>query len=376
MKGFLAVLLCIIPLLFSACVKRSDDPAMIPPVVPTETKAEEQDANNDAFIAVSVPLKTDFYYLDDGTELFSYSYQDMDFTYPNEVVADKVKLDFMNRVNITRSESENLFELAQNDYAQRDLWFPYFYRVNYNPTRIDRSILSLYGMQNSFSGGMHGNISCIAANYDLTSGDPLTLGSIMHGDAKKEDFIQLVIASLKESADDYYLYDDYEVAVHQRLCGDENLYEDFFFTDTGLNFFFSPYEIAPYASGIITVEIPYSDLNGLIYDGYFPPKQEAFEGTIKTGLFMETDMERFANMVEVVLPEGEQLYVIYTDSTAHDVKVSVLGDQIGIPDHTVFVAQKLTEQDALVLHVPIGQENNIFITYQSSGTLHRLALAE
>jgi hypothetical protein len=91
----------------------------------------------------------------------------------------------------------------------------------------------------------------------------------MHPDASKEDFITIILEKLSQIAEESDLFQGYEDGVRSRLGGDENLYEDFYFTSTGLCFYFAPYEIAPYASGIITVEIPYSELTGLIYDGYF-----------------------------------------------------------------------------------------------------------
>ena len=253
---------------------------------------------------------------------------------------------------------------------------PYFYQIIYSPTRIDHGVLSLYGIQNSYSGGMHGSKSCTAANYDLMTGDTLTLGSIMHMDADKEDFIERILKQLDVIAEEYYLYDDYEEGVRNRLDGDENLYEDFYFTTTGLNFFFSPYEIAPYSSGIITVEIPYSDLPGLIYDGYFPAERQLIEGSMRSGSFMDTDMEQFDNMAEVNLVAGEEIIVAYPEGSVEDIRITIPGNGMNMPDYTVFAAFEMSDKDAVVISLPEESMDGILISYYSGSNHETIPLAE
>lgn len=327
-------------------------------------------------LAVSVPAVTERYTDEDGRELFSYTAQHMQFIFPDAEVADKVILDFLNRVDVSRSDAEDILRAAQNDYTDTQAWFPYFYQIIYSPTRIDHGVLSLYGIQNSYSGGMHGSKSCTAANYDLMTGDTLTLGSIMHMDADKEDFIERILKQLDVIAEEYYLYDDYEEGVRNRLDGDENLYEDFYFTTTGLNFFFSPYEIAPYSSGIITVEIPYSDLPGLIYDGYFPAERQLIEGSMRSGSFMDTDMEQFDNMAEVNLVAGEEIIVAYPEGSVEDIRITIPGNGMNMPDYTVFAAFEMSDKDAVVISLPEESMDGILISYYSGSNHETIPLAE
>lgn len=378
MKRLMALLLCLALLVLPACAPKEEVSVTLPTTVPTQTTqpTEEVSQTITPLAAVTVPVTTEAFFLEDGTELFSYSYQHMNLIFPDTAVADKVTLEFLNRVDATHAESESILQMAQTAFAETEQWIPYFYRVIYNPTRIDHGVMSLFGIQNGYSGGMHGSMSCIAANYDMMTGDILTLGSIMHADAQKEDFIKIVLDKLEAMADDLYLYDDFEIAVRQRLGGDENLYEDFYFTNTGLDFFFSPYEIAPYASGIVTVEIPYSELPGLIYDGYFPPERQQVEGTVKSGLFMETDMEQFNNMAEIVLPDAEELYVVYPVGSVEDIRVTIAGDGMTYPDYTVFAALEMSDRDAVVLHLPSGQSDKVEITCQSAGEIQTINLSQ
>lgn len=367
-KCILLLLCCMIML--SGCSQYSDfTEATLQPMPETTPLSSEPEENNDLateLLAVSVPAISESYCLEDGTELLTVTTQYMQLIHPNEEVSDKVILDFINRVDTAQSDIESVLNAAQNDYEPDTGWYPYFCQTIYSPTRIDFGVLSLFGTQNNYSGGMHGGLSCIAANYDLATGDVLTLGSIMHMDASKDDFIEIILKKLESVAEDYYLFDDYHEGVRSRLNVDENLYEDFFFTTTGLSFFFSPYEIAPYASGVITVEIPYSELPGLIYDGYFPAEREQIQGDMLTESFSQIDMDQFNNMAEVTLAVGEEIIVVYPEGRVEDIRITVPGDGMRMPDYTVFAALEMADRDAVVINLPVEDIENITISYSAN----------
>ena len=377
MKKCLIIILCCVFLL-SACkeTQYTEIPLVTTPL-PTEAKptepastettiADMEPIADTELYAVSVPLVTETYHADDGTVLYSYAAQHMQLIIPDENTADRVVLDFLNRVDTFAQNAQNVLSAAQTDYDPNEIWYPYYYQIIYNPTRIDKGVLSLVGSQSSYS-GTHGVLSSVAVNYDLTTGDHLTLGSIMHMDAQKEDFIPLIIDKLNLVADEYYLYDDFESGVNLRLSGDENLYEDFYFTQTGLCFFFSPYEIAPYASGVINVEIPYSELTGLIYDGYFPSEREQVTGSMHSGDFMQTDMEQFDNMADVTLVTGEAIMVVYPEGTVEDIRIRMAGDGINLPEYTVFAAMKMSGRNAVILSLRQEDIAQTTVSYTSNG---------
>ena len=373
MKKLITISLCFL-ILLAGCADNTEITGTIPPIIPEEIISTTDVETMTALAAVTVPANTESYCLEDGAEIFSYTAQHMNLIFPNAAVADKVTLEFLNRVDATKSEADSILSVAQIEYGDTDNWFPYFYRVLYSPTRIDQGVLRLFGTQNSYNGSIHGGLSGISVSYDMATGDVLTLGSIMHQSATKDDFINLVCGKLKDIASVYYLFDDFEIGVHARLGGDENLYEDFYFTKTGLNFYFSPYEIAPYASGIITVEIPYEELAGLIYDGYFPDERETVRGNMKSATFMSTDMTQFNNMAEVMLSNGNELYVVYPEGTVEDVTITMPGDGMSIPDYTIFAASEMSDRDAIVLNVPAETIHDIVISYFSNGSTHTLPL--
>ena len=388
MMKIIAILLCFAVLLTGCGVQQESIEPVLPEgetianvqeVAPSETETEpepEEVMLPTELLAVSVPAVCDVFEADDGTEIFSYTSQHMQFIFPDASIAEKVILDFLNRVDSGRANAENLRNAALFDYQPEMSWTPYFYQTLYSPTRIDRGVLSLFGIQHSYSGGIHGNMNCIAANYDLTTGDVLTLGSIMHMDADKDAFIQIISNKLAEKQEEYQLYDDFQDGVLTRLNVDENLYEDFYFTPSGLCFFFSPYEIAPYSSGIITVEIPYSELPGLIYDGYFPEERQEIFGSMLSDSFSAMDMDQFNNMAELNLSNGGESIVVYPDGSVEDIRIDVCADGISRPKYTAFAAYQMSNQDAIVIHTSEDLMNSITISYFSGSTTITTSLLE
>lgn len=376
MKKFLVLILCCL-LIFSGC--STEQQATIPtetlPLPTTVVTPSEPISEETVLYAVSVPAATQAYKHEDGTELFSYTTQHMQLILPNEDVADNIVLDFLNRIDATTQNAQNILTAAQFDYDPNYDWFPYFYQIIYSPTRIDHGVLSLFGSQNSYNGGMHGSVSCIAANYDLMTGDPLTLGSIMHMDATKEEFIARIIDKLSGLKDTYYLFDDFKDGVYARFSGDENLYEDFYFTQTGLCFFFSPYEIAPYASGVISVEIPYSELTGLIYDGYFPAEREQISGSMQSCDFMQLDMERFNNMAEVTLVTGEEIKVVYPEGNVEDIRIHVSEDGGYHPEYVIFAAYEMSDKNAVVISLSEEDIAKMTVSYTANSNAKSFPLA-
>lgn len=376
MKKILLILLC--TLILTGCTSEQREEPTRPPVqVITESEIETSPDNGDtALISVSVPATLDSYYLEDGTLLFSYIGQHMQMIHPNEELSDRIILDFLNRVDAGIPYAETAYMDAQTDYEFRSDWYPYFHHVLYSPTRIDEDVLSLSGIQNYYTGGMHGNLSVVAANYDMQTGDVLTWGSIMHENAEADDFIQIISQKLADMEDEYLLYEDYESVVQDRFNVDENFFEDFYFTDTGLVFYFSPYEIAPYASGIITIEIPYHELTGFIHDGYFPPEREQIQGKLDYASVNKINTDQFSNMTEVILTADEEPVFIYPAGTVEDIRIVVSGDGKNIPDYTVFASPRLSDGDAIILQATQSELQNLIVRYYSGESTELLDFSE
>ena len=303
--------------------------------------------------AVSVPTVSENTLAEDGTVIFSYTYQDMMLTVPDPEVANKVIIDFLSRIDTASSAAETICESAKASYNGSADWTPYLYSITYSPMRMDQGILSLFGSCVTYSGASHPERLSVSASYDLVTGYVLTLGSIMSAEASSNDFCDLVLAALDKIKDTKYLYEGYEDIVRQRFSQDESQDQDWYFSTNGLCFYFVPYEIAPYSSGVITAEIPYEDLAGLLYDGYFPAERETTTGSVQATVLEETDTTRFSQITELVLEADGQMVFLHTDGIVWDVKVEYgawdTSSTAFAPVYTALFSSALTPGDAIML---------------------------
>ena len=142
MKRILMLIL-VIALLLAGCAKTDAQTATLPQnTINTETvssvnTSEIEEEFVRPLLSVSVPVVSEKYTHSNGDEIYSYTAQHMQLIHPNASVADKVVLDFLNRVDAARIDAESILAAAKNDYTDDDTWQPYSYQVIYSPSRID-----------------------------------------------------------------------------------------------------------------------------------------------------------------------------------------------------------------------------------------------
>ncbi len=334
---------------------------------PTETQAGTADLIQLPMASVSVPAITETHTADDETVLFQYTYQMMSLVLPDPEAANAVIVDFLNRVDATRSAAESIAQLAQDHYSKQSNWIPYLYHVTYSPMRIDHRILSLFGTSASYSGSNHPERGCLSASYDLATGDVLTLASIMTPDVTPADFCQLVLDGLADIGQKDYLYDGYEDTVRQRFQTEESQDQKWYFSQNGLCFYFEPYEIAPYTSGVITVEIPYDKLEHLLYESYLPEYRAVTQGTIQVVPFASVELSRFSQISEVIQSNEGAMHFVYSDQSVQDVRI-LISDASS--SYTIFAAYSLTPGDAIMVQADEDVMKAMKISYKSNGETH------
>lgn len=396
MKRFVAVILTL-ALLLTGCqkintsIEQTDPPTSEPEIIPnepeppatevTEAPTEPVVYEQQTMIAVSMPLTVEKTLGDDGNVVFSHSYQSMQLVVQDPDVANDIILDFLNRLDGSHETAHELLDEAQSQYSGTDNWMPYFYDVLYSPTRIDQGVLSLFGISNSYTGSRPVQV-CSAVNYNMLTGEVLTLGSILYHFNSKDELINLVKKEASALNQSVQLFTDYADIIDERFDCEESFDEDWFFTDSGLCFYFSPYDIAPYSSGIIKLEIPYEELTGIIADDFFPPEEDVTEGKICGQRFNETDMAHYTQIAELILdPESERI-LLFAEGAVQDVRIetgswNTSGTEF-TPSCTVFASASLTPGDGIMLQAYIpdtisilrisfrsGQAQNLFYLSQS-----------
>ncbi len=327
-----------------------------------ETQDTHQIKEDKSLVAVSVPAVTEDTVSENGTVLFQYTYQHMSLVHSKPDIADKIILDFLNRVDATRATAQSIADLAKANYDGSQNWTPYVYHLTYSPTRIDHKVLSLFGNNVVFSGANHPERTCVSASYDMLTGDVLTLASIMHKDASIDDICKLVLERLGELAEGDYLYENYKNTVTHRFEGDASTDEAWYFTQTGLCFYFAPYEIAPYASGVITVEIPYEELKTILHEAYQPESRNSPSGTVTVAPFQTDKQDQFSHIAEVVVSTGGDMYAAQTSGYVQDIRV-ILSDRTS--NYTVFAANVLSAGDGVVIQTSETLRQQMKLSYKT-----------
>ena len=326
-----------------------------PTTEPTQATTEAAQVKS-PLISVSLPVNYEIQSANDGTDIFSYAYQNISLICQDPHVADLVIIDFLNRIDATRFTADRIHSLAQSAYAGQSEWTSYLCMISYNPTRIDPGILSLFGTQAGYYGSTHPETVYSAVNYDLVTGIPLTLGDILQDNASINMLTDAVLAFLKEHAKELYLYEEYESTVLDHFASG-NLQSSWYFTEEGLCFYFTPYEIAPYSIGVITATIPYDQLSGILCDAYFPAETDSAAGSLSPTLFNGEDLSKFTRFSELIQDCDGQKYLLQPKGSVRNVRIetgiwSATGSFF-TPQHTIYAASALSEGDALMIQADL-----------------------
>lgn len=368
MRKHTLLMICLFAsLMLSSCANSQPTDVKLPVTYPN-TLEQSSDQETDLspveqmpMAAISMPVKTAIETAQDGTEIFRYSYQeDISLILPDAEVAHKIKLDLLNRIDGTTDEASDLNQSAALQYSGSS-WNPYLYQVIFEPSRIDYNVLSLTERTTVYRGGSHPETHYESVTYDATTGNILRLNDVLAADVSEDAISQLIIESLTEQSKTISLYENFESSVLDRF--NENFRQDtrWYFSASGLWFYFPPYEIAPYSSGLIVAEIPYEKLTGILNDAYFPPERQTAAGTLSAEHFSEDKIQKFDQFAEVILDPAGDMLLLHTDHYVQDIRIKTgLSDGAEL---TVFAAYGLTDKDAIMLQCSLNEQSNLKITY-------------
>lgn len=369
MKKQIAIILALsIASALAGCAKApANTPEPTETIIPTQTttatKPNTPTDPKETMIAVDVGVTTQDTTAEDGTVLFQRTNQKMHLILNNAEVADKITKDFLNRLDIEQ-EAATVETAAKAAYNGNANWMPYFYGFTYNPQRLDQKVLSFYGDKVKFTGAAHPERSRKGVSYDLTNGYVLTLASIMTTEATTDDFCKLVLDALAERTEGDFLREGYSEDVKRRFTADPTQDENWYFTTAGLCFYFDPYEIAPYSSGVITAEIPYDKLSGLLQPDYLPATRASATGKVTISDFTPALAENFTHTAELVLDSEGKMYLLHAEGSVQDIRIT-LSD--GDESYTIFAASSLSGGEAIMVQAKEDVAKNLELRYLSNG---------
>lgn len=319
--------------------------------------------------AISLPTVKETVTADDGTVLFSLSFQQAQVFLQNTLTEEKIINQLQARTGSILPDADLISAQAQLDYTGNEYWSEYFIDIAYTPTRLDHAVLSLFGNSSSYSGGPHPSLTTDSVNFDLQSGEVLFLEDILTTQCNPSSLYQMVLNSLAGQEND--LYYDYADALGDRFTGELHNIQDWYFSRSGLCFHFAPYDIAPYSSGTIIAELPYSTLEGILDPKYFPAEASKANGSMYAITAPSEYSERFAHLLPVCLQENGTEIFLYPDATVTDVRIE---SGFRYPDSnqyistsTLFAASAVNVGDAVQLTADLSNEDSILRLIYHSG---------
>lgn len=318
------------------------------------------------------------YNAEDGTSLVSGS-----FRYPvvtienNEEAAQKINDDIAKEKAAYEKSFNDYVELAKTDYesaaSNPDYEFTgYNLTESFQVQRNNNNVLALTELDQDYTGGAHGNYGTYGINYDITTGERITLENLSEDASKfRTDILEKIKEMAKTDSYKQMLDEGYENNLESVLLADGKWY----FSNSGLLFFANPYELGCYAAGTIEFSIPYEELSGLkenyAYTGNFekrvPVGTEAVkdingDGKEETIYYQVTTSEEtggynfeftidgkdFASLLSMEGPDNLSYYLVDIDNTDDFIEIAV--------------------QD----YGPSSDYNTFFYRYQTDGSLKDL----
>lgn len=333
------------------------------------TSTPEEAPASDSMTALVMPTVHEESFSDDGTPLFTLSFPRFQLLLGNAELEETITGALHERMRGILSDAEEIGSAAQEDflYADPAYWSPYSCSVAYTPTRLDNSILSLFGNRSRYSGGAHPSHVTDSVTFDLHTGKALELTDILRTSEDIQTLCTLVLASLAEKADT--LSYGYEETVTEAFGGDLSNVPQWYFSRTGLCFHFPPYAIAPYSSGTIIAEIPYEDLQTVLQETYFPITSADATGSIYVQSGEEDKLFDFT--ADVVLAENADPIFLYSDAKVADVRIETgtpLSDGTGfISTGVIFMADTLNLGEGIRLYADLFQPDLLLRLVYRSG---------
>ncbi len=147
--------------------------------------------------------------------------------------------------------------LAEDSYIrskeEKTEFYPYMAELNFDIKYNKDGIVSVVFAESNFSGGMHPDFNMTSFTYSVLRNEDV---SVEHRlgltwDRIKDVLKELFILEINSRPDEFY--SDALECVNKKIDS-----VGWYLSESGVHFYFNPYEIAPYSSGVI--EIPFDVL--------------------------------------------------------------------------------------------------------------------
>lgn len=294
--------------------------------------------------------------------------------------------------SIHRDYTSNSTNLLQDAKLALEQWGAegFYSYANYQEIGIgrqDASVMSLMVRSSVYSGGAHPGTIQTAWNLDLEQQKVLSLEDVIL-ESSAEKLAQLIEEIIQEKFRDvgeWALFADYSQTIAQSFSyGSMTPY--WYFNEDGMVFFFNQYVLAPYASGIIKVQVTYEQLEGILVEDYFPKEISNTGGTVVLrGVWENLEQvpasidadereislgEESQRLITVTVEEDGEVLCIGVEGQIFQVQLSEISwlEGTAIGQEMLFSADTLTEYDVLQIVGGYDDESRSFAIEFDNGS--------
>lgn len=260
MKKIFAIIICIV-LTFTACSATTQSPET---TTTTTTPITDKQEKTDNFLDLMIGEDYFSDYSDDYGVLYDVSHQyiltqsDCTKKYPR--LATALENHNQQNSNDVWQVYEDYADWVETEISEGSFASPYTYESKTYVQRSDADILSFYEHVYSYTGGVHPNSGVSTVNIDPMTGKMLALDDIVND-------IDALVPVIVTAIVDKYPFDPFDGL--DKTLG-EYTAEDFKWTVDyqSITFYFAPYEIAPYAAGLLSATIWFDEHPQLFDEKY------------------------------------------------------------------------------------------------------------
>ncbi len=336
------------------------------PALPIETTAINQDIQKesanpaDSLVAVSLTPQQETHCNDKGDKLFTYFYQNILIHMPDAPDTATVISDyFLEKKAEADTYANTVRKKAQWDgWDQDQNWSPYTFELKYAPTRLDTKLLSFSGEYLADTGDARPDSSLTSVTFSAEDGSVLTLSDILTGDEMADVLCTMLLEKLAEQdAKKVNYLKNYTEIVQQKFDLSDEGDENWYFTDTGITFYFSPNEIADDKTGPIDVEFSYTQLRGIIKKELMPKEPPTYSPfSVNAARKDQIQTNQFNQVLTVTCDENGDGVSLFAGATLYNVSVKMghwtLTNKF-VDDKVLLAANRLTEKDLLLIYAQI-----------------------
>ena len=207
------------------------------------------------------------------------------------------------------------------EFGDPEYTVKYSESISIDLKRRDNKVLSFILNDYTFMGGAHGGGSYTGVNFDVATGKQITLDDLGDAEAIRQTSKQYILDTIANSSEtargNLYSDDiiDYKEVIEELFSNGNQ--PDFYLDTVGITFVFQQYDIAPYAAGMISVTVPYSQYAD-INDRYTPLPDSSYAFKLSdTGIDSRIDFNGDGQLDTVSVvntwdEESDKNYVIIT----------------------------------------------------------------